>query len=491
MRVGGFLVKVLFFFCFLVFFGVLLSSPVYGSSFSVERGVFDDSVDDNLDFAFVDVVLTNSGSSSSDFVFSFGDGFFSSFWNVSSSFPGVFYEGVSVGSGESKTVRVNVRPAEDTVLREGIAYKVPLVVTSSSDVSEEFTFFVRLSKDPVGFYFDNSDFVVVPVPVESSASSFPVSVNLRSKVSADLDEVEVFVSGEGFNFSKSVSVSSRGFEVVRFDVPLSSFSLGENFLRFDFVVDGKSLSPFFKGFDFGGVGFDVVEGGPESFLLKTVNRVSFNNFGDSVESVFYEVPVSSNVFVDFFSFQSSGFVIVERGGEEFKRWEFDVASGEVVEIVFGSDYRLFIYVGVVLVCVVGFYFFFRSSLFVGKSVTVVSSGKSSCRIKVLVSVKNRSGRSLSNVSVIDRVPGFVSFDKRVSGGFVKPSSVSVTKLGTVLRWKVSSIDAHEERFFCYFVSSSDVSVLGSVRFPGCKVIFYDSSKSKFVSKSRGVSVSLV
>lgn len=489
MRVGSFLIGILFFASFLLVFGVLLSSPVYGASFSVEKGEFDNTLENNLDFAFVDIVVTNFGGPSI-FNFDFGEGFFSSFWDVSSDSPSVFNEGLYLESDESRTIRVKIRPHESTVLREGFTYKVPFIV-SSSGKSSSFDFFIKVDKDPVTFYFDSSNLVDFRNPVDSSKSSFTVFVNLKSKVSVDLSEVSVFVSGGGFNLSDSVSVSSLGFESLNFNVPTSDFSLGKNTLRFDFVVDDKSLSPFFKEVDFGGVGFSIVESEPSSFLLRTFNRVSFNNFGESVKSVSYEVPVSSNPFVEFFSFESpDSFEIVERGGEEFKVWSFDVPIGEVREITFGSDYRLFIYFAFFVVSVGVIYFFFRSSLSVGKKVVIISRSKSSYRFKIVISVKNRSNKILSNASIMDFLPKFVSFDKRVISGFGKPNSISVTKSGTVLKWKVSSIGPGEEQFFSYFGSSTDVNVVGSIDFSSCKVIFYDDSRSKFASKSRRIKVSL-
>lgn len=490
MRVAGFLVKALFFVSFLLLFGILISSPVYGASFYAEKGAFDNTIDDNLDSAFVDIVVTNSGSSSV-FKFHFGDDFFSSFWKISSNTPSALNEGFRLESGESRAIRVNISPAESTVLREGLSYRIPFIVSSSSGGSSSVDFFVSVNKDPVAFYFDSSGFIVNPNPVDSSASYFDVYVTLKSKVSVDLDNVSVFVSGQGFNLSDSVSISSLGSEVVTFSIPTKSFSLGKNVLRFDFIIDGKALSPFFRDVDFGGVGFNVIESEPSSFLLRTINRVSFSNFGDGVESVYYEVPVSSNSFVEFFTFESpDSFEIIERDGKEFKVWNFDVPGRSVVEVTFGSDYRLFIYLGIFVVAVGVLYFFFRSSLFVGKKVVVVSRGKSSYRFKVFVSVKNRSNKILNNVSVIDVLPRFISFDKKIVSGFVKPSSISVTRAGTVLKWKVASIGPHEEQFFCYFGSSTDVDIVGVLSFPSCKVIFYDEFKSKFASKSRSVKISL-
>ena len=468
-------------FAFLVIFSIAVSPAVYAAS-SVKITTSDSTIDNSSDSAYFDLVFTGENARTVFDVELSGD-YSSFYWNVSSNVSDVFNNGLVVSPSSSETVRFYVSPLQNTVVREGISYEIPLSVSSRSGFSDEVVLYVSFASDPVGFYFDENSLISLPVPVTSD--NFEVKVNLNSKVSSSFDNVSINLSHSRFEDVKEVSIDSKGSESLTFNVPTKGLSRGNNLLTFNFVVDGKELLPFYKSFNLGGVGFSEEFSGPNHFLLKSESKATFTNYGSSMESSSFEIPVETNSFVKAFSFYSDDYVVSEDG--RFLVWEFIVPPGDVVEISYGTNYRIFVYIGIVFSALIFVYFFFRSSVGVKKSVFIVKRSSNSYSLKVVVVIKNRSSKSLNGVSFVERLPSFVSLNRTLGSELNVPSSVSRTKSGSSLKWSLGVMSGREERIITYFVTSN-ISVVGSLRLPPGKILFSDDSGHKFVASSNSVKV---
>ena len=92
-------------------------------------------------------------------------------------------------------------------------------------------------------------------------------------------------------------------------------------------------------------------------------------------------------------------------------------------------------------------------------------------LKVLITLLNRSSSQLSDVHIIDRIPGIADLKPDHEVGTLRPSQVlHHDQQGTQLRWSIETIDPHEERILSYKIRTK-LSVLGGLNLPPLRLTY--------------------
>ena len=131
----------------------------------------------------------------------------------------------------------------------------------------------------------------------------------------------------------------------------------------------------------------------------------------------------------------------------------------------------------------------RSPVLVHKSATVLATKEGGIsELKVLIVVKNRTGKELKNVAIIDKVPHIADVLKDFEMGTLHPIKVlKHEKKGTLIKWGVKEFDAFEERVLAYKIKTR-LSVLGEFKLPVVVVKFETLTGARRSTHSNTVSI---
>lgn len=158
-------------------------------------------------------------------------------------------------------------------------------------------------------------------------------------------------------------------------------------------------------------------------------------------------------------------------GERYLVWDLGLSPQETQTVSAKTNYRLLVVLIVLAILGVIFYFVMRSPLIAVKETISLGSEKDSSNLKVRIFLKNRTGKPLDAVTVIDRVPGIATYVKKETLGVISPTKIlTQPKKGTVLKWELDVLEPFEERILSYELASK-LHIVGQIKLPAAKVHF--------------------
>lgn len=153
-------------------------------------------------------------------------------------------------------------------------------------------------------------------------------------------------------------------------------------------------------------------------------------------------------------------------------WKIELTPGEEATITITENYRPFAYLTLLIIVIILGYYFARTPVLIRKAAMVVETKEGGIsELKVLITLKNRSGSQLMNVHIVDRIPSIAELKPDHEVGTLRPTQVLKHEAqGTQLRWSLETIDPHEERLLSYKIRTK-LSVLGGLNLPPCRLTF--------------------
>ena len=147
-------------------------------------------------------------------------------------------------------------------------------------------------------------------------------------------------------------------------------------------------------------------------------------------------------------------------------WDVTLNVGQWTLIRVTTNYRPVAAVIILLAVILVLYYIFRSPLTMKKSATVVSTREGGIsELKILLELKNRSGKPIHQTSVVDLVPRIAELMKEFDVGTLTPTKIiRHERRGTIIKYEVGDILPYEERVISYKVKST-LSILGGVSLP--------------------------
>ena len=137
------------------------------------------------------------------------------------------------------------------------------------------------------------------------------------------------------------------------------------------------------------------------------------------------------------------------------------------------------------------YSIFRSDIVVKKHAVVLGTKEGGItEMKVIMNVRNRIGRPIKNIAIIDNVPNIADIQKEFQIGTLKPTKiVTHERKGNLIKWNIDFLEKYEERIITYKVRSK-LSILGKFKLPPA-VIKYENEKGRdVITHSNSVSLSI-
>lgn len=198
----------------------------------------------------------------------------------------------------------------------------------------------------------------------------------------------------------------------------------------------------------------------ERTTLKTIRTITLTNNGNSQYIDKYRMP--TNLIHSLFT--TSQPESLKLGDSLI--WDLNLQKGETKTIIITTNYRPLAFLLLAMAVLVIAYFIFRSPIVMTKQAVVSGTREGGISdLKILLIVKNRSNKKVKSVNIIDLIPRIAALKQDQEIGTVMPDKTIHNDLqGTLLKWNIDQIDAHEERLISYKIQSK-LSILGGVTLP--------------------------
>jgi len=147
-------------------------------------------------------------------------------------------------------------------------------------------------------------------------------------------------------------------------------------------------------------------------------------------------------------------------------WDIALNVGHTSELRVTTNY-IPLAIAIVLAAIITvLYYVLRSPLVVKKSASVLSTREGGIsELKVLLELKNRSGKPIRHTTIVDLVPRIAELLKDHEMGTIAPSkTVRHERKGTIVKYEVGDVMPYEERVISYKIKST-LSILGGVSLP--------------------------
>jgi hypothetical protein len=474
--------KLVLFSISLVLLFSLLTSPVFAIDFSVER--------QNINFrigldevAKFNVTVTNYLPQDSIYAFSLplGD---SLNWIM-------FPSNVQVPALSSETFVLSVTPRAATPT--GV-YQLNVVVRSDES-RQDLPLPIDYSFDGFhsGFTPNLETIVVLPEAYDPRERAI-VGIRIRNRNPLDIEEAEIRVLSDLFSGSQKISISpgphrtlSEGLskEMVFQMDPLQAPGDYEVRVQIYYPKTDRVVSE-----DAGFVRVKEYSSTPSkletsSQLFITTHTITVENFGnkDSVA----EIRLAGGWIKKLFSTFSLEPEFEHVEGETYFLWTPTLQPTESKVITVRTNYWPLVITILIILLVVFLYFKLRSPVVLDKEVAVIDEdeGTGSSDLRVRLFVKNRTGKSVTNLTVSDKVRGITDYVESTQLGHVKPSRTTKTsKKGTLLFWDLDELEPFEERIFTYKLKSK-LKVVGDLTLPKAAAKFESfNSRERRISSSK-------
>ena len=166
-------------------------------------------------------------------------------------------------------------------------------------------------------------------------------------------------------------------------------------------------------------------------------------------------------------------------------WDLTLEPTEEVTIRVIHNYRMILYLLIIIAGCIVAYYMFRSPVQITKMAKNIELHKGVIsEVKVMLNVKNISNQPLSHIKVLDKVPNMANINQDFDIGTVRPSKIMKHESQgyTVVRWDFDELDPQEDRLITYRMKSK-LSIFGNFELPRAKVIYKTKTNKKRVVRS--------
>ena len=349
-------------------------------------------------------------------------------------------ETIEVGSDVGRTITITLTPIGE---KEFKIHNVPVTIASlDRDVLVEHVLNVKVVEQTI---LPRINFPETINP----GSSFNFEVDLENRRQESVDGLRVVLESDIFSLEEVVDLNVSERKIISFPVDFDDNTIvGDYNVKVNVYEEGELIGQVEDIFSVL-LREDIVveENKLDGFLNYEYDVVIKNNGNQEVtESYSYTAGGLASMFLD-----SNVEPIKIVDGEH--TWESNLMPGESFELLISVDYRFFAFIILVLVALIIFIIIYtRKDIVVKKRVVSLGKNKDgSARMRIVVTVVNKGFHRLSNVMVLDSVPGAAEVPKQF--GTAEPTSISKKGTGSSLIWRIQNLGAGEERLFSYVANS--------------------------------------
>ncbi|MBT4334459.1 hypothetical protein HOD61_01440 [archaeon] len=385
---------------------------------------------------------------------------------------------LTLDSGEIGEVEVLFSPDSD--FNEG-KYGITALIYSIADsnIFTEHIFDIRV----IDFYDVLTTAVQIPTDINPQ-KQVVFNVDFNNNHDVNIENFEVILKSQFFEEKKTISLMP--YETIKEEFVVE-FSGAVSDGSYDLILEVYNGDELLIERD-----YDMLIGyypevneqrSPESgFLIKSVTVVK-SNYGTTTSHELYTKRFS--FFERLFTSVSPEPTTTFRSGSAYTlQWDFDLAPGEYKEIVVTTNYRSLAIIFIILSGLFGYYYYYRKEdiAITKRVVNVRHSHEGISTINVLLVLKNKSGKLLKNLKVMDNLVNVA--DNPTNFGTIKPTIIRKGLGGVKMIWNIETLERGAEVIISY-QAKCNVQVIGHLNIP-LAVAKYIKRKRPIIVKSNKV-----
>lgn len=356
---------------------------------------------------------------------------------------------------------------------------VPVTIKSLADsfsVIENFYVYIKPSNYTPMEYVPN---VAMEVRMDGEAdprNPISLEVYMRNRNPLDLKELSIEVESELFSKTYITTLDpleEKTNQILFVDMdPLQK--PGAYNVEVKLIYNNETISQSNKQLlikEYSDIG---VEQTKTKGLFSTKEKITLYNDGnnDAVKLI----KVKKNLFEKIFTTTSPKYTVLKEEGNSYLTWSVPLKPRETANIVVTTNYTSLVLLILLIIILAVSYYIFRSPAVLFKRAKIASSSEHGVTdVKVKLHIKNRSGRTIRNIKIIDKYPKLMSLEDETSLGSLKPTKLlSGDKTHNLLTWNLEALDPYEERLIVYRLKSG-LNIVGNVSLPASKIKFHTAS----------------
>ncbi len=374
-------------------------------------------------------------------------------------------------------------------------YQIPITVQSVLGNTKRTEFvYVRVRSDApeIRDYFAAVDRILkIPAQVDPR-QPMRVEINLRNRNPKNISVLGIYLKSNLTETYVQTTLRPLESKIVMAELALDQLTPPQdNFIQLQLVVDNTTVNPIirepFSIISYSDVNIDEV-GGQNTFLTKTHEYKVTNN--GNVERR-YTMEVKTSFIDSLFTSSTPRSYAINRQDATYLAWDLALQPDETATVKSSTSYlpvALLLLLGIISIIV---YFLFRSPLIISKEASVMTTKEGGiAKMKVLIHIKNRSGRSFDKVTIVDKIPTIVEIEKEGEVGTIRPTRIfSNPNEGTTVKWELGSLEKFEERLITYKIRSK-LTILGGINLPTGMITYTTKNGKEHIVRSNRLDVSL-
>jgi len=211
----------------------------------------------------------------------------------------------------------------------------------------------------------------------------------------------------------------------------------------------------------------------EDVLMSRTTKIKYTNEGNAVQTE--SILIETAFFDRLFTSTNPKTLVTKVNGISYFTTNLTLDPMASATIVVKIDYMPLVYIIIILIAIAILYFIFRAPLISAKEAKDVIVEEGGIRgVSVTIKVKNRSGKPVHNVKVIDRIPNIAQAELR-KADVLRPEKTFHYEGGIVLQYILHKMEPGEIRFITYHLKTK-LRVVGDLRLKPVIVQYEDGKK---------------
>lgn len=444
----------------MVVLSFLIISSVYAVPFTYKYEAVKDSIYNN-ESAFYNFTLKNNNEYSDRFqIYTI-----SAFWDISPTL-------LQISALSEENLLLEITPMDSKIYGPQL---VPITVKSLSDEYskiENFYVYIKPSNYTPREYVPNVAMEARLQEVIDPRNPLSLEIYMRNRNPLNLKELTIIVESPLFNKKYLTSLGpleEKTNQILFADLnPLQE--PGTYNIEVSLIYNNNTISKALKQIVVKKYNDVSVEKSVTKKLFSTTEKIILYNDGNS--EIIKEIKIEKNFLQRIFTSSSKEYRVLKEDGKSYLAWDVNLKQRETAAITVTTNYMPLVIIIIVIIIAIIAYYLLRSPVILYKSAKIVSSTEHGVKeIKVKLHIKNRSGKSIRNIKVIDKYPKLLALEEDVVLGSLKPTKLlSTDKKNNLISWDIEVLDPYEERLLVYKLKS-ELNIVGNISLPSSKIKF--------------------
>src|SRR3989344_686802 len=373
-----------------------------------------------------------------------------------------------IGSGETKTIRIEVMPQESLKSREGSLTFEYQIMDSRKEIQKE-----QLSID-----ISSLANAILINPVDVNVDSEKIKIELNNRLMYSFNNIKLKLDSVFFDYEGNLSFNDYEDKNVEVSVnkdKLKKLDSGSYIIQVEIQFAGKTV------YNEATARYAEKENIETTEIRKGIIIQKHEIIKENLGNVQRRIAITIEKSLITYLFTSSNIDPLTtkfNGLKTVYTWEKDLYPGEKLDVVVRTNWLYPIIVIILIILIVIFVRrYIKMDLIFRKNVSFVKTRGGEFALKVQIRVKAR--RFVERIKITDKLPYLVSLYEKF--GAVAPDHVDMKN--KKLQWNVESLDTGEEKVFSYIIYSK-IGVFGKFELPVARAVYELDGLSKEAASNK-------